>query len=51
MRVWDLGLKIRFLEHQMQECWAEVKLEKEKLAPNPQTRQVPGTGQVPTGLT
>lgn len=30
---------------------AEVKLEKEKLAPNPQTRQVPGTGQVPTGLT
>lgn len=51
MRVWALGLKMRFLEHQTQECWAEGKLEKEMLAPNPQTRQVSGTSQVPTGLT
>lgn len=51
MRVWALGLKIRFLELPTQECWAEVKLEKEMLVPNPQTRQVPGTSQVPPGLT
>lgn len=46
MRVWALGLKIRFLEHQTQECWAKVKLEKEMLAPNLQTRQVSETSQV-----
>lgn len=44
MRVWALGLKIRFLKHQSQECWAERELEEAMLALNdPQTRQVSGT--------
>lgn len=44
MRVWALGLKIRILKHQSQECRAEMSLEEEMLALNdPQTRQVSGT--------
>lgn len=40
MRVWAPELKIRFLEHQVQECWAEEEM---LASGDPQTRQVLGT--------